>query len=101
MILFNIILFMSSFDETLREERLRKIIKSLNKVSEIDSRDIRKDARKSRSTSNKMKINYQRQIDKLLGQEEANNLPNVLKANKIFDKRSNKIESIKEKQIES
>lgn len=92
---------MSSFDETLREERLRKIIKSLNKVSEIDSRDIRKDARKSRSTSNKMKINYQRQIDKLLGQEEANNLPNVLKANKIFDKRSNKIESIKEKQIES
>lgn len=67
MIAFNIILFMSSLDETLREERLRKIIKSLNKVSEIDSRDIRKDAKKSRSTNNKMKINYQRQIDKLLG----------------------------------
>lgn len=94
---------MKQFEETLeeREHYLKKIIKSLSKVSDVSTREVRMDANRSLNTKKNQRIKYHVEQDRLLKSQDRRNLPNLLKADRIYVKKSNHIESLKEKKIES
>ena len=70
-------------------------------MSQIDTKEVRKNVKLSINSKNSNRKKYRVEYDKLLKKEKQGNLASLIQAERIYDKRSNKVESLKEKIIES
>ena len=79
---------------------MRKIVKSLSKVSEVDTKDIRKDISRSKGDAKyEKRVKLALESDKLLKERTAST-PVLKRKYKLFDK-SNKIGGLRDKKMES